>query len=524
MTSIKVEGGHNLDFSRFHVENAYVDPLDISNPTETGGKRTVSPESDYNEDHLYADVHPGPYAELGPEPDPIQPRQNWSRTSTHSPKVDDSSEPLTWYQIVPDATKAKVSIVAAVVCLIVFSSMYFSMRPQMNTGSPNDATWIRKATGLEMMNASESPCNKLFDFSCGTFDSRFPTSSLFTQTQNQVNHEIVSSGIIATVQTHFNSIQNAGRPSAETLASYGMWGCVDFEVLPDYTDTSVAALYLSVPCEDCHPYRYSPGPQRVSASDIPTSMPASAQETIRTALTSNLNVWFFSGEELADRSLVEVYAECNTTGIEVWETRVANATVSQIARTLYRDAVDETMACSQENTQASVVELIRVCKSLLVSYITNGASFVKTKHLKSQIVSRIKDVRVNFGGGSDVIVTCSPEINIPTCLRATWSRQMHLLRYPRGSNGTTWNLQTVWPIASSEVNAVYSSLENEGKGRASSASKMKKCTLRQVALHVNLIRRTHGPHSPSSQCLFRGPLHDLRSTTRTGRWICRWPV
>ena len=76
MTSIKVEGGHNLDFSRFHVENAYVDPLDISNPTETGGKRTVSPESDYNEDHLYADVHPGPYAELGPEPDPIQPRQN----------------------------------------------------------------------------------------------------------------------------------------------------------------------------------------------------------------------------------------------------------------------------------------------------------------------------------------------------------------------------------------------------------------------------------------------------------------
>ena len=138
-----------------------------------------------------------------------------------------------------------------------------------------------------------------------------------------------------------------------------------------------------------------------------------------------------------------------------------------------------------------------MCKSLLKEYIARGASFVKTKHLRTQIISRINDVRVNFGGGSDVIVTCSPEINIPTCLRASWSRQMHLLRYPHGSNCTTWNLQTVWPIASSEVNAVYSSLENEGKSRTSCESTPEKRFLQKVELPSQRpFRRTNGPHSP----------------------------
>ena len=198
-------------------------------------------------------------------------------------------------------------------------------------------------------------------------------------------------------------------------------------------------------------------------------MPDSAKSIVQEADTSGLNVYFFGPDETENETLTSVYSACNETAQDKWTSFINNTSSGKLASMLYANAMDDAMPCDPDpvETETAFHRLVKVCKGLLVEYITKSASFAPTHHLQAAVVSRVREIVVNFGGGVGAVPTCSPDVNIPTCLRAVWSRQLHLLRNPRSRNGTTWGTQTVWPISASEVNAVFTPLQYEGTSESS---------------------------------------------------------
>ena len=106
---------------------------------------------------------------LGPEPEVISVGEDAAPLM----KLATVYKDLPWR---PNYRKAAVSFVACCVFLVVFLVFFLGMGP-VEPGSTNTPTSIREALMLSMMDPSAEPCTAAYEYSCGTYNDRYITSS-----------------------------------------------------------------------------------------------------------------------------------------------------------------------------------------------------------------------------------------------------------------------------------------------------------------------------------------------------------
>lgn len=134
---------------------------------------TMSESDDDSTVTTWRDANPA--NELGPEPEVISLDTTNGHTEDEVPLFT-AKTPKTDVPWRPNLQKAVVSFVACCVFLIIFLVFLLGM------GGPsikktNDATKIRQALMMSMMDTSANPCDDAYDYTCGTYNSRYLVSS-----------------------------------------------------------------------------------------------------------------------------------------------------------------------------------------------------------------------------------------------------------------------------------------------------------------------------------------------------------
>lgn len=378
---------------------------------------------------------------MSTEPEPILPPPPDHRDDTRPEK----------YKIVPEPSKVYWSLVGAIAYMLLFFVMYCAVSDISFGQQPSSATRLRVALAETMANFSADPCTEIFNYSCGTYIARLPSSSLFGETQSEIISIINSrSTVFADVDKILDEAA-ALEVNTSLLDDIGVFSCVSLEIAPCVFERNHLALYISVPCAQCHPMRHEHAP--IEVETLPAGFPEAAAAVFTLAVSNDLHVvWFPPDAE--DTDFAAWYErECGevSSATELWN-NITDRSAFSVATTLYNDAVEEAMPCAVAGTDVEVAALIETSRKLVESYLT-VATWIATDAVRSAMVQRAATVPIHFGSGRTLIPSCSLDLSLYDCLRFRWRAQQVLMGTPPAGG-------VYWGISGVEVNAVYDPLQD----------------------------------------------------------------
>jgi hypothetical protein len=309
----------------------------------------------------------------------------------------------------------------------VFLLLYTARSPTTPGGHTGSTKLVLSAN---MMNQSAQPCENIYTYACGTYNSRYTDSSLFSETQLGVLHD-----------TEFGVGVDTNVTLTGSLDPAGLYADVGLSVYPSVGDTSTMALYMYPLRED------NPTPDNVVWELVhPTAnrsfLSASVQSMLMLAWSSRRAVYWGSDE---DKPLQTWALNISRVNVTSQYNDIASSSLFDLLTTYYN-----VTSPSTPNTDV----LVSNVRAQLVSYVESDVSFIETSDAREAYVRRVQTIDVYVGHGDNILQpACVLGTPLYTCLVARWSASTdHLLR------GTTPNTSVLWPISGVVVNAVFSSL------------------------------------------------------------------
>lgn len=387
----------------------------------------------------------------GPEPDLIKSEEldEPSLTPTNNEVV--TEEDQSSWMVAPDWFKCGISFAIWCVIFITFIVIFIAIA---NGGlfcedTPNDATKARLGSMLSFQNTSSEICIDFYDYSCGSYNSRYADSSLFSETQFEIVNKLVKyhSFNVDTTLTNGTEYQ-----------SLGLYNCVDIEVQADFNKRDTDALYIGPVCPECPPQIHHLYPV-VIPSTVP-EFDSALNSLISTTISSGLKVYWIPPED--GSSPTEWMNQCNLTKTSASAQWISLASRSDIW-TMMTFYSNEMIACCGSvltDNDADVLKLIEDVRKYAIEYITTMPKWV-TETTQPLLLSRLKSLRIVYGIPSvtaDPVSSCTFSMSLQVCLSHLHSIQRSMLQTRRVHNNSE---REIWPFSPFTVNAAYSPLDDK---------------------------------------------------------------
>lgn len=368
-----------------------------------------------------------------------------SRTAPYADEDDENgADPSSWV-IQPDWFKFWISLMMFVFTLVTFGVLSLALvQGGLFCGDPpSPAVMSRLGAMYSYQNTSAPVCSAFYDYACGSYDARFVDSSPFSETQNQIVTSLVADGV-------FNVTIDRSLPSSVDFNETGLFECIDVEVLPDYTDHTVYAVYISPYCATCPPQVHHVMPAQIT--DPPIVFPDSVKSFIVQALTESRNVYWLTPESGATAQ-VWYEQECDrsvASSAARWAGIAATST-GQLVLDYYGESVDGRYTANALPNQNLVdfVALVEATRLNVMAYI-DVATWLTTTASRTMLKERVAALPVHVGGPTSRDSGCALSQSLYDCLRFGFSTTKNRIVAAVNPNSTS-----AWPFDRFTVNAAY---------------------------------------------------------------------
>jgi hypothetical protein len=350
----------------------------------------------------------------------------------------------TW-MIRPDWFKFWLSLVMYVMIVVTFAVLAVAMTGDglFCPPTPNDAIVARIGTMYSYQNTSADKCLSFYDYSCGSFDARFPSSSLFQQTQNEIMAVLVADGV-------FTGSVDKTLPSTPDFNETGLFECVVVDVMADYTDPTTNAVYISTYCHDCPPQVHHLSPSRISGHT--EVFPDDINAIVAQAIGMSKRVYWLTPESGATpQTWYESGCDRGTASAEYQWNGISARSTTSLMLTLYEQNVDGFFTDNALPNKDSVdlESLVEATRAEVLQYIA-VASWLTSDESRAILTKRVQSLPIHIGGATLRDSGCTLAQSLYDCLRYMYSNAKNSLTTRVNPNATS-----VWPFGRFVVNAAY---------------------------------------------------------------------
>lgn len=328
---------------------------------------------------------------------------------------------------VPDTRNAMLTLIAAVVIAIFISALEI-IPPQTFPRQEDTPSQARIGVMYSMQNLSQDICDDFYNYSCGQYNKRYSYSTLFSETQYQINNLLWNSNSLPVIdRTH---------PTG-SLSSAGFYGCYTIEIRADYTRHNRRAVYV-------YPYN-STGEYTIHPVTSTDYFPPSVANVIERAFESNANVYWFQ----ESYTVQEWYDACNDDGLDVEQYHfIANMSTRTLVETYYFKELDTKYALPNQNINDARAIVSKV-RARTITYIQQAPWM--SPETRQYLLSRIQTLAVEIGVSSTE--TCDYGKTLYQCL-------VYLHNLDIGSLDAFTSPSKEWQMNALDVNAEYDPLSD----------------------------------------------------------------
>lgn len=340
---------------------------------------------------------------------------------------DKYEEPVVVNYHVPDMRNAMITLLSAILIAIFISALEI-IPPQTFPRQEDTPSQARIGVMYSMQNTSQDRCDDFYNYSCGQYNKRFIYSTLFSETQYQIDNVLWRSNVIPTIDTTHSS---------ESLSAAGLYGCYIIDIRADYLRHNRRAVYIS-------PYNIT-GEYTVHAVLSTDYFPPDVAALIERAFDANANVYWFQQGYTIDAW----YTGCDSEGLDTMQYyAIANKSVTSLVTSYYYNELDTTYALINKNMNDAKALVAKV-RARTVTYIQQAPWM--SVETRQYLLSRIQTLKVEIGSSSKE--TCDYSKTLYQCL-------VYLHNLAIGSLDSFTSPSNEWQMTALDVNAEYDPLSD----------------------------------------------------------------
>lgn len=314
--------------------------------------------------------------------------------------------------VTPDVPKFVACVALAIIVAFLILAIEI-IPPQSFPRQTDSATLARTGLMYNMQNTSADKCSDFYDYACQQYDSRYTSSSLFSETSNQI--ESVIAAIVV------------DRNVTGSYSAAGFYGCFSVEINVDYKNNDRMALYLA-------PYNLTDNFTIHPAHD--TAYPADIQVVVNKAKEESASIYW-----LQNNLTLDEWVNCNATGLnELMFASLASRSNMWLTKNYYN--VNTVYPMPNQNT-ADVHRLVEMVRARCLSYVQEAPWISEPSRV--YLKARLTSLSVFIGGPT----RCTTDLSLYSCLEQLHSTAVDSL-------ASIADPSLMWPLNAFDVNAVFS--------------------------------------------------------------------